>query len=368
MEKAIGEENFWKLLGGVGTLGNFVDLVSASDADFRQAFLHRCADQKPELLTALVKRSSFFDLARFSVKFTGTEPLHKLFKIIQLTGLDVFEKSSWYERNTGIRHIQKISGVVELNELLSEISHRLDSTDPHKIEFSSWKEAIDGLDLLYMQCEATRKTLATSFWSFFDDFSTWHLDPKSDMGLPKILLHIVSQPEFSSKDVEKAIVLIDKSLTPKVLRKSRTVDLLWVGWALYSTLVIKDPTVNNVSTQFTTSLGRKLEETLEDRVASKFNRNELRARFALLGLLGLAGHQVQDKIKHTLARSVRRGFGTLVRDQTFVTTYLIIKGVSEAENSDHFKNPMIRSDLIQKAKEYDALDAGADWLLKSLNK
>lgn len=158
------------------------------------------------------------------------------------------------------------------------------------LSFASFSEAVNGLEILSERRPDLLKLLADRLWTLLPPCHRWKFDPKKDMSLPSLLLRLVSHPEFSSEDAGRVKAGLASCLTPKLIVKCRTVDILWTAWAFLAfdaDRALRLPT--ELGQYFPANLQTAVIEALEARASEKANFDELRTRLALLGLLSLMG-------------------------------------------------------------------------------
>ncbi len=109
-----------------------------------------------------------------------------------------------------------------------------------------------------------------------------------------------------------------------------------------------------------------LKDSLAVRVGQKGNRDELRARFALVGLFSLLDSPVDSSVVAALggelARCAEAGEWWLSAEQTFVAAWLVLRGVEMAKPLPAKLKAYFLRRLLSAAVAYPEMDPAAEYL------
>jgi len=335
LEQKIGIAGFWKLLLGTGSPGPLVDLVKDMGHDFRQQFIAAAHGLSQHDWVRLLRRGDLFQLVEllqaceeiFDEQAGGS----RLLAAIDTEVSNLTAASNWFALNTSHKRLAEALALTARDAVERALDAWLAQVDLVTLSFTSLNDAVNGLELLSARRPQSIPLLAARLWKLLPPVTRWQLDPKKDMALPRLLLRIVSQLAFADSDADKVKAELARCLTPQIVAKCRTVDILWTSWAFLA--FDANRSTSKTSTWglgFPASLTTSVIAALEKRSAETAHFEELRARFALLGLLGLmdAGPTLQRASglysRHPTLR-------TLIADQTFVMAYLIAKGIALVE-------------------------------------
>jgi hypothetical protein len=275
--------------------------------------------------------------------------------------------SNWYERNTGAKRLAECPESPARAAASRALDGYLAQVELERLSFPSLNEAVNGLELLSGRRPDVRSLLAARLWALLPPSERWTLDPKKEMGLPALLLRLVAQAEYSDADAKLVVDGLVRCMTPQLIARCRTVDILWTLWALF-TLACQRKwlTPSAYAQSLLPAFIRSLKKDLIARADQKGDRDELRARFALVGLLTLLGSPVVASavtaLGAQLTRQAQAGSWWLCVDQTFVTAYLVLRGIETAKPLPANLKAYFLRQLLSAAEEYPELDPAAEYL------
>ena len=376
LEQRIGAAGLWRLVIGTGSPGPLIDLMRDVSPGFRQSILCAAAGVFKEQWVGILERGGFYQLCELIVD------AQELFdEQLAVTGLRdataevasrLASSGTWYERGTGAKRLKackespaKIAAVDALTSFLSTIE--IDT-----LAFASLREAVNGIELLYEARPAERARLMARLREILPVAESWCFDPKEDMALPKILLKLLAHSEVSDSDWRHFSVSLLNSFGSELIEKCRTVDLLWMLWGLFAAARTRDtglePAVfgRNLPVAFVESL----RNTVAIRLTQRAKVDEIRARFALVGLLALLaiemGGDVRASLREELLRNEDASAWWLCANQTFVVADLVLRAVAIGKPLTGALASDFRRRLLSAASEYPEMYPAADYLYQQL--
>jgi len=181
-----------------------------------------------------------------------------------------------------------------------------------------------------------------------------------------MLLCIVAQPAFADEDAEQVMQALMRCTTPGLMKPYKTADLLWFLWGLFACARQRTALPPElIGTQLYSFL-KTAAAALETRAADPCNRDELRARFALIGLLDLLGISVAQPAVHAagtaLASRAQSGAWWLCANQSFVSAWLVLRGIERFHPFSVGQRANFRERLLRTAAEHTELSPAADYL------
>lgn len=377
LERRIGPACFWRLLVGAGSPGPLVDLMRDISPDFRRQVLAASHDLSQGQWAQMVRRGDFFQLCELisdcPVVFKNDAGGLKLLAVVEAEAPPLVAGSDWHARNTGAKSLAKCPETQERDAAALALDGWLSLVKLEELSFASLNEAINGLELLYDRRPDVRAALPSRLWTLLPPPERWRFDPKKDMALPKLLLRLVAKPEFSRGDVERVMGSLVQRLTPELIAMCRTVDTLWTVWALFALAHQRNGlTPAAFARSLPSEFMRSLHESLASVVGQKGDRDEWRARFALIGLLALFESPLDSATVAALGKgllqreSVSVGAWWLCADQTFVTAYLVLRGVEMAVPFPGRLKRHFLGRLVGAAAAYPEMDSAAEYLLRDV--
>ena len=370
LERALGPTGFWTLLVGAGSPGPLVDLARDLSPDFRHEFLAAGRDLSQKQWEQILGRGDFFQLceliSKCPVVFDQRVGGHTLLSAVDEQAPRVAACSTWYERNSGVKGLAECPASSALDAAHRALSASLAEIAIDSLSFPDLHEAVNGLELLYERRPDARAALAARLWDMLPPPERWRLDPKNDMALPRILLGIVAQPEFLVEDVDRVIGGVVQCLAPKVMAKCRTVDILWTLWALFACSRRRNGIAPESFSLGQKALLKSAATVLTLRAAEPCTCDELRARFAMLGLLVFFGILVAPSAVTALGAKLENGTDTgawwLCADQNFVTAWLVLRGFEAVRPLPDRQKRYFVDRLLGAAAGYPEIDPAAEYL------
>jgi uncharacterized protein YoaH (UPF0181 family) len=370
LESIIGPDGFWALVVGTGSLGPLVDLLRDMSAAFRDQVLSVAIKLAPEQWARIIRRGDVFQLSEF-VRYSAADFDRGASAAALLTAVksevgNLIAESDWYARNTAAKLLRESPQSQVWHIVLEELDEQLSRLDITKQVFPSFRQAVNGLELLYDRRADARPILARDLKVLLPSPETWILDPKRDLGLPRLLLRLVEAPEFSDPDAKFVVDGLTQCFSPHLLAQCRTVDVLWTLWALFRLSLHRDGLAFGDE-------GSTLVLTLIDASNRRFGsrlqqnrRDELRARFALAGLLSLFRRPIDltalRGLSQELAKDSIVGAWWLTANQSFVTAGLVLRGIEAVKPF----SPKAKADFLERlliaAEEYPEVDLAAEFL------
>ena len=370
LEQKIGVAGFWTLLLGTGSPGPLVDLKRDIGQDLRQQFIAAAHKLYQQDWARLLRRGDLFQLVELLQEceeiFDEQAGGSRLLGAIDTEVSNLAATSNWYELNTSHKRLAKSLALTARDAVERAMDAWLSQVDIESLSFPSLHESVNGLELLSAKRPESIPLLATRLWKLLPPVTSWQLDPKKDMALPRLLLRIVSQPAFFDADAERVKAELARCLTPQIVAKCRTVDILWTSWAFLAF----DANRSNSKTckwgrGFPASLKTSVIAALEQRAAKTPRLEEHRARFALLGLLSLMDAAPTCQRASGLY-SRHPNLRNLIQDQTFVMAFFIAKGIALVEPRQTIFTPYLCRDLLGRASLYPQLDQATEWLRQDI--
>jgi DNA polymerase III delta prime subunit/uncharacterized protein YoaH (UPF0181 family) len=366
LESKVGPEGFWALVVGTGSMGPLVDLLRDMSAAFRDQVLLAAIALTAEQWAQILRRGDIFQFAEFIqgyvVEFERGGSEHALIKAIESEIGHLIAESDWYTLNTAAKRLRDSPESQAWHIASRELDERLARLEINRQMFSTLREAVNGLELLYGRCPDTRPILARDLRVLLPPPETWTLDPKRDLSLPKLLLRLVEADEFSDSDAEIVAEGLARCLSPQLLSQCRTVDMLWTLWALFRL------SLRRRGLDFSEFV-RAMVDASNSRFATRLEQNrrdELRARFALAGLLSLLSQPIDlvalRSLTQELAKDSIVGAWWLTANQSFVTAGLVLRGLNRVAPFSPKARADFRDRLLIAADEYIEVDAAAEFL------
>ena len=371
LERKIGAGGFWTLLVGTGSPGPLVDLLKDVSPAFGRQLLAAARDLSQEQWEQMLGRGDLFQLCELisdgPAVFEDGAGGPKLLAAVEGEAPRLAARSNWYQRNGGAKRLATCPESLARNVASQALDGWLAQVEVQRLSFPSLKDAVNGLELLYEQRPDARSSLAAGLRVLLPPQQWWMLNPKEDMALPRLLLRLVAKPEFGDADAEQVVGGLMQCLTPQLIAKCRTVDILWTLWALFALARRRKELAPAAFGQSLPSeFMRSLKDSLAASVGQKGKRDELRARFALVGLFSLLDSRVDSSVVAALgvelARCAEAGAWWLSAEQTFVTAWLVLRGVEMAKPFPaRLKGDFLRR-LLSAAAEYPEMDPAAEYL------
>ena len=368
LERKIGAQGFWTLVVGTGSPGPLVDLVRDFSAGFRRDFFASGAEVGREQWEKVLSRGSLFELCELLAErpelFAEATGGQRLLDAVRAMAPILSARSTWYQRNTADKLLANAKES-QAKELASgSLNVVLTAIEIESLSIPDLHEAVNRLQLLWERRPDLRSALASRLWGLLPSSDQWQINPKTDMFLPSILLGIVAQPAFSDEDAQCVMQALMRCTTP--MKRYKTAGVLWLLWALFAC-------ARRRKTQTPKVIGKELHSfletaaaALETRAAEPCDRDELRARFALIGLLDLLGISVAQPTVHAagaaLAASAQSGAWWLCANQGFVSAWLVLRGIERFRPLTVGLKPHFLERLLSAAAECTDLDPAADYL------
>ena len=371
LERRIGTGGFWTLLVGTGSPGPLVDLLKHVSPAFGRQLLAAARDLSLEQWEQMLGRGDLFQLCELisdgPAIFEDGAGGPKLLAAVEGEAPRLAARSNWYQRNTGAKRLATCPESLARNVASQALDGWLAQVEVQRLSFPSLNDAVNGLELLYERRPDARSSLAAGLRVALPPPQRWMLNPKEDMALPRLLLRLVAKPEFGDADAEQVVGGLMQCLTPQLIAECRTVDILWTLWALFALARRRKELAPAAFGQSLPSeFMRSLKDSLAASVSQKGKRDELRARFALVGLFSLLDSRVDSSVVAALgvelARCAEAGAWWLSAEQTFVTACLVLRGIEMAKPFPaRLKGDFLRR-LLSAAAEYPEMDPAAEYL------
>jgi len=370
LEQKIGIAGFWVLLVGTGSPGPLVDLARDMGQDFRQQFILAAHRLSQHDWAKLLLRGDLFQLVELLQEcveiFDEQAGGSLLLAAIETEVSSLAASSNWYALNTSHKRLAESLASTARDAVENALDAWLAQVNVDSLSFPSLHEAVDGIALLSARQTESLPLLARRFWKLLPSSQYWKLDPKKDMWLPRLLLRLVSHPAFADADAEKVKAELARCLTPQIVAKCRTVDILWTSWAFIAIDANRSTSkTSQWGRGFPVSLKTSVIAALEKRAAETAHLEELRARFALLGLLSLMDAAPTCQRASGLY-SRHPNLRNLIQDQTFIMAFFIAKGIALVEPRQTIFTPYLCRDLLGRASLYPQLDQATEWLRQDI--
>ena len=355
---------------GIGSPGPIADLMRDVSPSFRGQFLAAAHDLSQKQWEQMLARGDLFQLCEMirdvPAVFEDGVGGPKLLAAVKGEALRLTAHSNWYQRNTGSKCLANCRESLARNVVFHALDGWLAQVEVRGLSFPSLNDAVNGIKLLYERRPDARSSLAAGLRNLLPPPQRWMLNAEKDMALPSLLLRLVAKPEFSDEDAQYVVEQLMKCLTPQLIVKCRTVDILWTLWALFA--FAHQHSNKPVPTAFGHSLPpeftRSLKDSLAARVTQNCNLDELRARFALVGMFALLNSPVDPSVVGALGRqlALAGGAGRLCANQTFITAWLVLRGVETVEPLRGGQKADLLRRLLDAAAEYSELAPAAEYL------
>ncbi|HXH39302.1 MAG TPA: hypothetical protein VNN08_11795, partial [Thermoanaerobaculia bacterium] len=375
LEAKLGGTLFWRLLAESGSAGPLADLLRDVSAAFRDQVVVAARGLTAARWQGIIARGDFFQLCKL---IGGSQGLFdddvvgpRLLQVIETQAPLLVGRTTWYERNTSAKLLRRSSALAPKTAATDALVALLLQIRIETLTFANVREALNGLECLYQHVPDAREALAAKVLVLLPAPETWVLNPREEMALPRILLRVIAEPEFSEHaDYYEQSLL--RRLTPDLISQSRTVDILWLLWGLFAYSLKRRPKATPTAFAGTlpTPIVSAVRDTLTARAARHGSVDEVRARFGLLGLLDLLGIQAAPDALGALRQQLRRdaedGALRLCANQNFVIACLVFRAVTIVRRLSASVRQDFERRLLNDAEDYSALDPAAQYLYDDL--
>ena len=377
LEAQIGPARFWKLIVGTGSPGALVDLLLDVSYPFRERILVVASALTTEQWTSVIERGNFFELCELVSR--GRDLLQQgsgdsaLLAAIRGQTAPLLARCTWYQLNSGARLLATIPESPERLFVSAALKNHLANVDVQTLSFLDLRQAANGIEVLYRERADLRLSLASAVRRLVPPPRNWAIAAKEDSGVLRVLLRVLSQSEFSESDVFHFVKGVTSCLSPAFIARCRTVDLLWIAWSVLDLERKRNQQPDpggSAHGLVTRDLVCRLKDTLLARVGEDGDRDELRARFALVGLLTVVNESVEAVVLHSLRYAIARNGDAaawwLCADQSFVFASLILRGVEIIGPMPVLQRADFQRRLMSAASELPERDGAAAFLYDEL--
>jgi len=373
LEKILGPDGFWALVVGTGSMGPLVDLLRDMSTSFQYEVVGAASSLTPKQWAQIIRRGDIFQLAEFirylAVEFEHGAAERALTQAVEAEVSELVTNSDWYALNTASKLLRDSPPSRLWHITSKEFDASLSQLEIDSHLFPTFRQAVNGLELLYERCPASRPILARDLKVLLPPPNTWMLNPKQDLGLPRILLRLVESKEFSEPDVVFVVESLAHCVSPDRLAHWRTVDILWTLWALFRLCLHRGLGIGEYGESFILAVVDASNSRFGSRLESN-RRDELRARFALGGLLSLLAQPVDSAALNWLVKELAKdsiiGARWLTVNQSFVTAGLVLRGIDGAAPFPSKTKADFLDRLQFASTDNGAMDLAADYLYDDL--
>jgi len=374
LENKVGTAGFWKLIIETGSPGPLVDLVRYVSPESSPKLVVSAAGVSELQWKRILARGDLFQLCELIADcqaiFHPSAGGEALVAAIEDQSPDLVRRATWYQRRSGNLQLGRSPESPSSVAVSRAISAALADVDYRVLRFSSLHEAVNGLELLYDARPDVRSLLAAQLRTMLPASEHWVLDPRQDMAVPRILLRLLAKPEISDEDAGQFADALTRCLKPETIEKSRTVDILWTLWAMFAHARRRSG-IDAVAFGRTlpSEFVRSLHRVLVVRTAWKDQLDEVRSRFALVGLLALLGLRADATVLAGLRKDLdlhgEAGVWRLCTNQKFVAAWLVLRAIEIWDPNITGQREEFQRRLLGAAEDYVEMDPAADLLYQT---